>query len=325
MITALGLCSGGLDSILAGILLKHQGVNVQWICFETPFFNAEKAQKASDQTGIPLIIQNITRVYVEMLKSPNQGYGKNMNPCLDCHALMFKCAGEMIHQQKAHFLFSGEVIGQRPMSQTRPSMNYIAKHSGFKGYILRPLCAKLMDESIPEKNNWVDRNQLLNINGRSRKRQIELAKQFGIIDYPNPAGGCLLTDKKYSMRLRDLFDKDSYHNDRDLNLLQWGRHFRLDDGCKIIVGRTQVDNEKIMTFYHFKSDIILDVVDYPSPIVLIPYGCHSNAVKQAAAIALSYTRAPDDRSIRVKCTSPEGVDYFNVHMMDKNLSHALMI
>jgi len=325
IITALGLCSGGLDSILAGVLLKKQGLQVQWICFETPFFNSDKARNASEQTGIPLIRQNITNEYVEMLKNPRQGYGKNMNPCLDCHALMFKCSGKRILQEKAHFLFSGEILGQRPMSQTRPSMNYVEKHSGFKGYILRPLCAQLMKETIPEQNGWVDRNQLLNINGRSRKRQIDLAKQFGIADYPNPAGGCLLTDKQYSIRLRDIFNNGPYHDDRDLYLLQWGRHFRSDDGYKIIVGRTQHDNEKILSYYRKECDIMLDVIDYPSPITLIPYGCNSKTLEQAASIAVSYTRLPETKATTVKCLTPEGVQLIQVYGMSKELSQLLII
>ncbi|MBF0449829.1 MAG: tRNA 4-thiouridine(8) synthase ThiI [Candidatus Magnetomorum sp.] len=324
-ITALGLCSGGLDSILAGVLLRNQGIQVQWICFETPFFNADKAKKASQQTGIPLLIQNITPIYLEMLRYPRQGYGKYMNPCMDCHALMFKCAGNQILQTNAHFLFSGEILGQRPMSQTRPSLNYVEKHSGFKGYILRPLCAQNLEETIPEKKGWVDRSQLMNITGRSRKRQIELAEQWGITDYPNPAGGCLLTDQKYSIRLKDLFTNGPYRDDRDLYLLQWGRHFRLNETCKIIVGRTQNDNEKMMLYYRPNEDILLNIVNYAGPTVLIPYGCDPQIVEQAAAISISYTRAPETQATAVKCTGPSGVSHMNVYPLSKEISRLLMI
>ena len=324
-ITALGLCSGGLDSILAGMLLMKQSIKVKWVCFETPFFNAEKAIKASEQTGIPLITHNLTEDYIKMLKNPRQGYGKNMNPCLDCHALMFKTAGNLMKKFDAQFLFSGEVLGQRPMSQTRPSLNYVEKNSGYKGYILRPLCAKNMQETIPEKNGWVDRSQLLNITGRSRKRQIALAKDWNIADYPNPAGGCLLTDEKYSIRLKDVFDNGPYKHDRDLFLLQWGRHFRINQKYKIIVGRTQNDNEHIIKYYKKQIDILLDVIDYPSPIVLIPYGCDTETIKQAASIAVSYTRAQKNELISVQSSTPEGVNSIKVSSISKDISCQWMV
>ncbi|KPA11269.1 thiamine biosynthesis protein-like protein [Candidatus Magnetomorum sp. HK-1] len=319
-ITAMGLCSGGLDSILAGMLLIKQGIQVKWICFETPFFNAEKAKIASEQTGIPLLTHNLTQDYIKMLKNPRQGYGKNMNPCLDCHTLMFNTAGNLMKENDAHFLFSGEILGQRPMSQTRPSLNYVEKNSGYKGYILRPLCALNMQESIPEKNGWVDRSKLLNITGRSRKRQIALAEEWGISDYPNPAGGCLLTDQQYSIRLKDVFENGPYLHDRDLYLLQWGRHFRLNQTHKIIVGRTQKDNENIIKYYQKECDILLDILDYPSPIVLIPYGSDPHTIEQAASIAVSYTRAPEKEPTSVECLTPAGVHHIQVYPIPKSKS-----
>jgi tRNA U34 2-thiouridine synthase MnmA/TrmU len=205
-VRALGLCSGGLDSMMSGLVLRQQGIEVEWVSFETPFFNAAKARKASEMTGIPLTVKPIYNIYIKMLKHPPAGYGKYMNPCMDCHTLMFKLAGEMMPQGNFDFLFSGEVLGQRPMSQNKQALGYVAKHSGHKGYILRPLSAKNLPETIPEKEGLVDREQLLDIAGRGRKRQMELAKNFGISDYPAPAGGCLLTDKNYSIRLREIFE-----------------------------------------------------------------------------------------------------------------------
>jgi tRNA-specific 2-thiouridylase len=197
---ALGLCSGGLDSMLAGLVLREQGIEVEWVTFETPFFNAAKAGKASRITGIPLTVKAIYPVYIEMLKNPPAGYGKYMNPCMDCHALMFKLAGAIMRAREFDFLFSGEVLGQRPMSQNKTSLRYVEKHSGFDGYILRPLTAKNLPETIPEKEGLVDRELLLDIAGRGRKDQIKLAEKFGIKDYPAPAGGCLLTDVGYTNR-----------------------------------------------------------------------------------------------------------------------------
>ena len=203
-IKALGLCSGGLDSILSALVLKEQGIEVTWISFETPFFSAKAAKDAARQTGIPLIIKDITDIYMEMMRAPKAGFGKNMNPCMDCHTLMFAQAGKVMEEEGFHFLFSGEVVGQRPKSQNKNSLRYVEKNSGFDGQILRPLSAKCLPETQVEKDGLVDRERLLDISGRSRKVQMELAKKFGIKDFPSPAGGCLLTDKGFSNRLRDM-------------------------------------------------------------------------------------------------------------------------
>jgi len=199
-VKGLGLCSGGLDSILAALVLREQGIDVEWIAFETPFFSADKARKASFNHGISLIVKDITKRYMPMLKNPKCGYGKNMNPCMDCHALMFRIAGEMMQETESDFLFSGEVMGQRPMSQNKNSLRYVEKNSGYDGYILRPLSAKVLPETPMELNGLVDREKLCDFSGRSRKPQMALAKQFGVVDYPAPAGGCLLTDGGYARK-----------------------------------------------------------------------------------------------------------------------------
>jgi len=289
---ALGLCSGGLDSMLAGLLLRKIGVEVEWITFETPFFSAAKARKVSMMTGIPLTVKPIYPVYIEMLKNPPAGYGKYMNPCMDCHALMFRLAGELMREKNFDFLFSGEVLGQRPMSQTKTSLRYVEKHSGFDGYILRPLTAKNLPESIPEKEGWVDREMLLDIRGRGRKAQIKLAAEFGIEDYPAPAGGCLLTDKQYTSRLRELFDHQQTCSEEELHLLKFGRHYRLNPQTKLIVGRSEKDNENILKYHDPARDIVIDVKDYSSPIGLIPHGAEKNVVMLAASICTGYSKAP---------------------------------
>ncbi len=206
MVRALGLTSGGLDSILSALVLKEQGIEVAWVNLETPFFGSDRARRAARMTGIPLRVENITRVYIEMLKDPNCGYGTNMNPCLDCHALMLEIAGATMKREGFDFLFTGEVLGQRPMSQTKPSLRYVEKRSGFAGQILRPLSAKLLPPTIPEERGLVDRVRLLDLTGRSRKRQMKLAEAFGISDYPSPGGGCLLTDPGFSRRVKDLLE-----------------------------------------------------------------------------------------------------------------------
>jgi tRNA U34 2-thiouridine synthase MnmA/TrmU len=292
IVRALGLCSGGLDSMMSGLVLRQQGIEVEWVTFETPFFNAAKARKASEMTGIPLTVKPIYNVYIKMLKNPPAGYGKYMNPCMDCHTLMFKLAGEMMPEGNFDFLFSGEVLGQRPMSQNKPSLHYVAKHSGYKGYILRPLSAKNMPETIPEKEGLVDREQLLDIAGRGRKRQMELAKKFGITEYPAPAGGCLLTDKNYSSRLREIFGHQDTCTEEELHLLKYGRHFRLNPENKLIVGRTEKDNEQILKYHNPEIDTVIDVKDYSSPIGLVPHSAPDNAVLLAASICTGYSKAP---------------------------------
>ena len=209
------------------------------------FFHQKRHGVLLIKIKIPLRVQDITDEYLLMLKDPSCGYGKYMNPCMDCHAMMFKIAGAIMKEEGFDFLFSGEVLGQRPMSQTKPSLRYVEKTSGFDGYIVRPLSAKNLPETIPEKEGLLDRDQLFDFSGRSRKPQIALAKEFGITDYPAPAGGCLLTDKGFTDRLRDLFKHQESFSKNEIHLLKHGRHIRLKSGEKIIVGRTQNDNESI--------------------------------------------------------------------------------
>jgi tRNA U34 2-thiouridine synthase MnmA/TrmU len=269
-VRALGLCSGGLDSMLAGLVLRDQDIDVAWVTFETPFFNAAKARKASNMTGIPLTVKSIFNVYMKMLKNPPAGYGKHMNPCMDCHALMFKLAGELMRAKNFDFLFSGEVLGQRPMSQNKSSLGYVEKHSGFKGYIVRPLSARNLPLTIPEKEGLVERDRLLDISGRGRNRQIKLAQKFGISDYPAPAGGCLLTDKNFSNRLRDLFDHQDECTEEELHLLKHGRHFRLNPNAKLIVGRTEDDNENILNIITRQPIRFLISRIFPAPLPWCP-------------------------------------------------------
>ena len=291
-VRALGLCSGGLDSTLAGVVLRNLGIEVEWVTFETPFFSAAKARKASEMTGIPLTIKPLYPVYIEMLKNPPAGYGKYMNPCMDCHALMFKLAGEIMRAKDFDFLFSGEVLGQRPMSQNKTSLRYVEKHSGFDGYILRPLSAKNLPETIPEKEGLVDREMLLDIAGRGRKTQIELAAKLGVKDYPAPAGGCLLTDLGYSNRLKDLFAHQDHCTEAELHLLKYGRHYRLSPETKLIVGRTEKDNENILQYQNPQVDVVIDVKDYPSPIALVPHGAKKELIMLAASICTGFSKAP---------------------------------
>jgi tRNA U34 2-thiouridine synthase MnmA/TrmU len=311
-VRALGLCSGGLDSILSALVLRTQGVDVEWITFETPFFSSIRAREAAASNGIPLTVKDITGIYLEMLKNPPCGYGQHMNPCMDCHALMFSLAGAFMQERGFDFLFSGEVLGQRPMSQTWSSLRYVEKESGVEGYILRPLSAKKLPETIPEKEKLVKRELLLGISGRSRKQQITLAKTFGIRDYPTPAGGCLLTDEGYSRRLKDLFEHQDIYNETDLHLLKYGRHLRLGNNIKIIVGRTKKDNENIVKYYNPAIDTIIKVEKIPGPTLLLPGGGKKGDIVLAATICAGYSKAQNDKPVDVVAVSPHGREVLTV-------------
>lgn len=311
-VRALGLCSGGLDSILSALVLRKNNVEVEWITFETPFFSPEKAIKASKTTGIPLTIKNITEEYLTMLKNPHCGYGRNMNPCMDCHSLMFRIAGAMMKGNDFDFLFSGEVLGQRPMSQTLSSLRYVEKHSGYEGYIVRPLSAKRLPETIPEKEGLISREFMLGFSGRSRKPQVALAGEYGISDYPNPAGGCLLTDKGYSIRLKDLFEHRKSFTENELHMLKYGRHLRLNQNTKIIVGRNQSDNENIEKLINPVSDIIFNVNGFPGPVAVMPHGGSRDIIILAASICGGYSKAPEYSPITVNAKTPEGTETIRV-------------
>jgi len=295
---ALGLLSGGLDSILAVKVIQEQGIDVTAISFETPFFGPERARMAADKIGIPLIVLDITDIHLKMLKNPLYGYGKNMNPCIDCHALMLNCAGKKMQELGADFLFTGEVLGQRPMSQNRNSLHIVAKNSGFEDFIVRPLSARLLPETLPEMEGKLDRSMLLDINGRGRKRQMEMAEKWGIDYYVNPAGGCLLTDPGFSHRLKDLF-KSGHYDIRDIKLLKTGRHFRAGED-KIIAGRNREDNAAIRALAR-DADSLITACDFPGTLVLVPYGGDEEAVRLAASICARYSDGPDKTEINIKC------------------------
>jgi len=267
-IKAVSLVSGGLDSTLATKVVLEQGVDVIAANFVSPFCRCDRghsslagprddkdmghgkagcrheAKFVSEQLGIPLKIVNVTKDFLEVLKSPKHGYGSNINPCIDCRILMLKKARQLMDELGAKFLITGEVLGQRPMSQRRDAMHIIEREAGVKGLVLRPLSARLLEPTIAEIEGWVDRQKLLNISGRGRKPQMKLAEDYNIKDYPCPAGGCLLTDPAFSRRIRDLIDHDELTME-DIQLLNHGRYFRLTDRAKLVVGKNQHENEKL--------------------------------------------------------------------------------
>ena len=223
-----------------------------------------------------------------------------MNPCMDCHALMFSKAGEILKKEGFDFLFSGEVAGQRPKSQNKNSLRYVEKNSGFEGLILRPLSAKLLPMTEVEKKGLVNRDALMDISGRSRKIQFQLAKEFGIKEYPAPAGGCLLTDKLFSEKLRDLMETQIVFDKNELHLLKHGRHFRLDSRTKVIVGRSQQDNELLMTYYQKQKDVLFKHSTLPGPDVILTGTASPENIETAASICAAYTKSPEGETTPIR-------------------------
>jgi tRNA-uridine 2-sulfurtransferase len=295
----IGLLSGGLDSLLAARVLKDQELDLIGIMFKTPFFGPKPGVDLSRMAGIPVRVVDFAEQHLAMLKNPVYGYGSQMNPCIDCHALMLREAGRIMEREGADFLFTGEVLGQRPMSQRRDSMRSVENLAGYPGRILRPLCAKLLPPTVVEVEGLVDRERLLDINGRSRKRQVALAEHYGIVDYPQPGGGCMLTKEGFAKRLKELFARYPEAGPREVELLKWGRHFALPGGSICIIGRNEGDNSRLAEFAG-PEDIVLRVADYPSPTgVLIASPATDRDLRLAAAIVISYSDCPREAPVSV--------------------------
>lgn len=276
-VKAIGLLSGGLDSQLAVRLMLGQGVEMVAVHFKTIFCTCtpkgcgrSTASKAASELGIEFVEINNTKDFLEVVKDPAHGHGSGMNPCIDCRILMFKKARRYMEETGARFIVTGEVLGQRPMSQHKAAMELIEKESGLCGLIVRPLSCGLLPPTIPELNGWIDRNKLLSHSGRSRKVQIELAQGFGMKDYPCASGGCLLTDPGFSKRVKESFQhgENSLH---DMQLLKVGRHFRLFNKAKLIVGRNEIENNRITNLSR-EGDILIEPVDVPGPTALLRPG-----------------------------------------------------
>ena len=287
---AICVFSGGLDSMLAAELIRGQGIDVLALFFDTPFFRPGKVKKSAHAMNLPFKVVNITRRHLEVVRQPKHGYGGNMNPCIDCHALMFRIAGEMLEEEGAGFVFTGEVLGQRPMSQNKRSLELVAVESGLNRLLLRPLSAKLLAPTIPEEKGWVQRDRLLDFQGRSRKPQMEMAQRFNIMEYPSPAGGCLLTEKGFSRRLKDLLTSKIDVETGELELLKLGRHFRVAPNTKIVVGRNKRENETIRSLAG-KNDAILRSISVPGPTVLASGELSGEVLHIATAITAAYSDA----------------------------------
>lgn len=289
---AIALLSGGLDSILAVKIIVDQGIRVTAVNMSTPFCTCDAQGKcysdvAADSFGIPLRRVWGGEDYLRIVRNPSHGYGKNMNPCIDCRVYLFMRAKEIMGQEKADFIFTGEVLGERPMSQRREAMNLIEKESGLKGKVLRPLSAKLLKPTQAEEKGIVDRSKLLDIQGRSRKPQLALAKRYRIEEFPTPAGGCLLTDETFSLKLRESFDRGE-HSLRQVGFLKLGRHFRLPSGAKVIAGRDQFENQALMELSQ-PGELKLTAHEHKSTYLLLLGQPDEDDVIMAAGICARYS------------------------------------
>ena len=273
----LSLMSGGLDSQLAIRVLQNAGAEVEAVCFSTPFFDISAARKAAAALGVKLHIVDFTADEIALSENPPHGFGGAMNPCIDCHALMIRRAGELMARLGYDFVATGEVQGQRPMSQNRQSLATVEKASGMKGRLVRPMSAKLLEPTIPEQEGKLDREKLLDISGRARDRQIALAAEFGIIDYPSPAGGCKLTEEGFCRKLKDLKDHEGLSNRRLVELLLVGRRFRLPGGSSVALGRDRIENQTLRevlgawrSAQGAGNPLIVAPVNVPGPTAFVP-------------------------------------------------------
>jgi tRNA-specific 2-thiouridylase len=294
---AIALFSGGLDSTLAMKLIIDQGIDVLAVNINTGFGSTKDRlahmQRMCDQVGAELKIVDIQSEYLQdVLFDPKHGYGKHFNPCIDCHAKMFAVAKRIMEAEGASFLISGEVMGQRPMSQNKDALQTVLNESNCDGLLLRPMSAKLLAPTIAEENGWVDREKLEGISGRSRDRQLEMAKEIGLEDFESPGGGCLLTDENFAKKMNDFIKYDNFEV-KDIPLMKFGRHLRLSDGAKLVVGRNQeengflqnIDNDK---YYHVKT------VGLPGPHAMLSKNATDTDKELATKIVLTYCKTKQE-------------------------------
>lgn len=283
---AIALFSGGLDSILSVLYMQKLGYEVIPIFFESPFYPAVKARQGAKVAGIDVEIIDITPELVQVLKNPRYGFGKHMNPCIDCHGMMFRKAAEMLEKYQADFLISGEVLGQRPMSQRYDAMNAVAKLSGVRELLVRPLCQKLIADTKPITEGWVNKEEMLDFNGRGRQRQFALAEEYGLKGFENPGGGCLLTDRHVSEKVADLLKYDQL-TPRYLKYLQEGRRVRISDNLLLIVTRTKFESDYLTP--KIEDEIVIKAVDIAGPLgVLLGENITKEQIEFAGRVILSY-------------------------------------
>lgn len=316
-VKAIGIVSGGLDSALAVALIKRQGMEILGLHFFNGFspnairsevagpeplnaFIEGKAAALNDSLGIPVEIVDISGEYLDLLISPEHGYGSQVNPCIDCRIDMLRKAARRMSTEGAEFVFTGEVLGQRPMSQHRGAMNTVERESGLPGRLVRPLSARLLPETIPEKEGLLDRSLLLDIQGRSRKRQMALAEEYGVTGYSQPAGGCTLTDENYGRKFMEMLGHEgaSGISRRMAVLLAIGRHFRFAGGARVIVGRNITENQYIEK--NFSRDWLAEPVECPGPTTLVLGEPVRDDLEKAAAFTARYSDGKNESSVPIR-------------------------
>jgi tRNA U34 2-thiouridine synthase MnmA/TrmU len=310
MTKAVALLSGGLDSTLAVKLMIDQGIEVYALNFTSAFCTCDsgarkesgcksESRRVAEEFGIPIKVLLKGDDYIDVVRDPKHGYGKGINPCVDCRVYIFVRAKEYMEEIGASFIITGEVLGQRPMSQRRETMGIIERESGLEGLIVRPLCALQMEPTIPEKNGLIDREKMLTIVGRGRRQQMDLADDLDINDYPCPSGGCLLTDKIFSKKVRDLLDHNEEVDKKDLLMLRIGRHFR-HNGSKVIVGRDEAENERLLKIAS-DTHMVVEPVDFPGPVAVVTEGTGNGAREFAGGLVVRYSAKAGERG-RLKAT-----------------------
>lgn len=296
------LLSGGLDSQLAVRMMQEQGFDVSAVAIKTPFCDFDcgrgcgfEIRERADDLNVNLKTVYLGDEYIEMLKNPKHGIGAGFNPCIDCRAMMFDAAKKHMEEIGAEFIVSGEVLGQRPMSQHGPALRTIEKESDLIGKIVRPLSAGLLPETIPEKEGLIKRENLGMIRGRTRRNQLDMAKKYGIENPPNAGGGCLLTEPQFGIKAKDLFSHVETPTINDIDLLKIGRHFRLDEETKLVVGRNKDENEMIKAIA-LPNDILLEAKDHVGPTSILRGNNAKNHTEFASSVTLRYSDAPKNQS-----------------------------
>ena len=318
--TSIALFSGGLDSILACRVVMEQGIRVKALRFVTPFFGYELLDRRASyieetraKYGIDVELVDIGERYLQLLRAPAHGFGKHFNPCVDCKILLLSLAREMLPRYQASFLITGEVLGQRPMSQRRDTLRVIERDSGCEEILVRPLCARRLAPTPPELAGLIDRDRLLDFSGRGRSAQIALARRFGISDYPSPAGGCFLTDPILSRRIKKHYEIRDTVLISDILFLMAGRQFELPSGARVALGRDQADNRKVMARRRPGDWILERAGERPGPTALLRHARHPADLEQAASLVARYTKKKDDASptIKVKATREDETILFD--------------
>ncbi len=316
---AIALLSGGLDSTLAVKMMLDCGIEVVALNFTSPFCTCtgknsgckSEAVRVAEEYDIPIKVMHKGLDYLEIVRNPVHGHGKGVNPCIDCRIFLLKKAKEYMEEIGADFVFTGEVLGQRPMSQRRDTLRVIERESGLEGLLLRPLSARHFEPTIPEKEGWVDRSKLLDIEGRSRSIQMQLAEELDVKNYPCPAGGCLLTELSFVPKIKDVFDHAEELNLRDFRLLKTGRHFRIAPRSKAIMGRNEADNNLLEQFRQ-PGEAAVTWQDGNTPVVIITGVQDEEHYTLGARILLRYTKAEPGSHCRMELRLNDSRQEFTV-------------